>query len=108
MTDAEKAKKYLALFISEAKKLPYYAAEDLIDQAQQICNEIRFAKDYSSGYLTVDQVIYDYLGLADDYAWIFRESEPCETCGTPNACYSCYIDYQMETPKNDFTKTKKL
>ncbi|MBO7734664.1 MAG: hypothetical protein J6S67_19040 [Methanobrevibacter sp.] len=90
MTDAQKAKQSLTLFLSDSMKLPIPAVEDLIDEAQRICDLVRFTQDYSYGYKTIAEVIYDYLGLSEEHAWIFRESELCQEC-------SCYGNFLHKT-----------
>lgn len=90
MTKQERAKRALAFFISVVDEIPIYAAEDIIDEAQLICNQIRFFNENPSGYTTIEEVIDDYLGLGDRFTWIFLDSTPCETCKEAN-CSTCKL-----------------
>ena len=74
MTNAQRAKKSLAIFISDSHQIPIYAAEDMIDEAQRICDLIHECPGYL-GYFSIPTVIEDYLGLDFRYAWLFEPSE---------------------------------
>ena len=106
MTHEARCKKYLSHFISEAKQISLYAAEDLIDECQRICNEVRF--ENNKLYKNIEEVILDYLSLGEDYAFIFKDSNPCEDCVKcdldPLACVNCKIGEKQ----NDYTKAKQL
>lgn len=73
MQNSDRAKRALALFLSESLKLPIPATEDLIEEAQRVCDQVRLYHDFSLGYFSVAQVILDYLGLGDEHEWIFKE-----------------------------------
>ena len=90
MTNAERAKKYLKLFLAQSYRLPLPAVDDLVDECQRVCNEIRFYKNYSLGYTSVEQVILDYLSLGDEHAWIFKDTTPCTDCPL-DTCNDCPI-----------------
>lgn len=73
MTNADRAKRSLAIFIADAQQIPIYAAEDLIDETQRICELIHEIPGYR-GYFSIPAVLEDYLGIDFRYEWIFEPS----------------------------------
>lgn len=69
--DQDRTLRALGWFISEFRKIPFSSAMDLIEEAQKICDIVYETKSYM-GFVSIEQVIDEYLGLTDTYADLFK------------------------------------